>query len=240
MNYDRRITSIAYDPPLRPSLYELWESGTHAPIAPPLSVTDPEYRSAAVAALAPYRTLFTRMLSVGAGNGFTEQALQRDGWDVLATDCVAAAGDFCRGKGLPFRQLCLGTDEPADLGRFGVVYCDGVIGHLWHEQSGTARAWRALRRLATSDGILLTSNDLSEGNQAEFKVRGHPDAGFYRPPAGELAASAALEGWQVESTAHYQYDRGGPRLRELLLLRASAHRDRETAFAQWNRHCSTT
>ena len=219
MNNDRKIPSITYDPPLGPSLYEVWESGARALIAPPLSVTDANYRSAILATLLPYRTPPARLLSVGAGNGFTEQALQRDGWDVLATDCVAAAGEFCRRKGLPFRQLCLETDEPQDLGQFGVVYCDGLIGHLWHEQSGTTHAWRALRRLVTDDGLLLTNNDLSDGDRAEFKVRGHPGVGFYRPPEGELAASAALEGWRIQSTADYQYDRSGPRRRELLLLR---------------------
>ena len=219
LNNDRRIPSITYDPPFGPSLYEVWESNAPASIAPPLSVTDVRYRCVVVATLRPYRAPPAQLLSVGAGNGFVEQALQRDGWDVLATDCVASAGELCRQKGVRFRQLCLDTDEPLDLGRFGVVYCDGVIGHLWREQSSTTRAWRSLRRVATSDGLLLTSNDLSDGDRAEFKVRGDPDVSFYRPPAGELAAAAALEGWQVENTAYYEYDRNGPRRREMLLLR---------------------
>ena len=219
MDTDRRIPSIVYGPPLGPSLYEVWENGSRAPTAPPISVIDADYRSAVVATLRPHRTPPARLLSVGAGNGFTEQALQRDGWHVLATDCVAAAGDFCRRKGLIFRRLCLGTDEPPDIGRFGMVYCDGLIGHLWREQSGTTHAWRAIRRLVASDGLLLTCNDISDGDRTEFRVRGHPDARFYRPPAGELAASTAAEGWRVESTAYYRYDRGGPRRRELLLLR---------------------
>ena len=221
MDNNREIQSITYDPPLGPSLYEVWESHASASITPPLSVTDARYRCVVVATLRPYRAPPARLLSVGAGNGFTEQALQQDGWEVLATDRAAAAGEFCCRKGVPFRQLCLEGDEPPDLGRFGVVYCDGVIGHLWREQSGTAKAWSALRRLATSDGMLLACNDLSDGDRAEFTVRGHPGLGFYRPPAGKLAAAAALEGWQVENTANYQYDRNGPRRRELLLLRAT-------------------
>ncbi len=219
MDNDRKIPSITYDPPLGPSLYEVWESNASASTEPPLSVMDARYRCVVVTTLRPYRAPPARLLSVGAGNGFVEQALQRDGWKVLATDCVAAAGEFCRRKGVPFRQMCLDTDEPLDLRRFGVVYCDGVIGHLWREQSSTTRAWRSLRRLATSDGLLLTSNDLSGGDRAEFKVRGDPNVSFYRPPAGELAAAAALEGWLVENTAYFQYDRNGPRRRELLLLR---------------------
>ena len=218
---DRALPSIAYEPALGPSLYELWESGSRAPTAPPISVTDTDYRSAVVAMLRPHRTQHARLLSVGAGNGFTEQALQRDGWEVLATDCAATAGEFCRRKGLTFRQLCLGTDQPPDLGRFGVVYCDGLIGHMWRERSRTAHAWRALRRLVAEDGLLLTSNDLSDADRAEFTVRGIPDAAFYRPPAGELAASAATEGWQLDSIAYYRYDRSGPRRRELLILRPS-------------------
>lgn len=221
MDDDPTIPSISYDPPTGPSLYAVWESGISVPIAPPLSVTDADYRAAVVAFLRPYRTPPVRLLSVGAGNGFTEQALQQDGWDVLATDRVAAAGEFCRRRGLRFLQLSIGVDEPPDVGRFGVVYCDGVIGHLWREHSGTAQAWHSLRRLATSDGLLLTSNDLADGDEAQFKVRGHPGVGFYRPPAGELATTATAEGWQTESTAYYRHDRNGPRWRELLLLRAT-------------------
>lgn len=221
MDSDRRIPSIVYAPPVGPSLYELWERGVSKPIAPPISVTDADYRWTVVATLRPHRTPPASLLSVGAGNGFTEQALQQDGWEVLATDCVTAAGEFCRRKGVPFRRLCLSTDEPLNIERFGMVYCDGLIGHLWREQSDTTHAWRALRRLTANDGLLLTSNDISDGDRAEFGVRGHPDARFYRPPAGELATSAASEGWRVESTTYYSYDRSGPRWRELLLLRVS-------------------
>lgn len=218
MSIDRRIPSITYEPPQGPSLHELWECGSPASIRPPISVIDANYRLAIVTTLQPLRTPNARLLSVAAGNGYTEQALQQDGWSVLATDCAATAGEFCRNKGLHFQQFCLDVDDPSVVGDFDVVYCDGLIGHLWRSQTGTARAWRALRPLVSRGGFLMTCNDLSDGDRAEFKVRGHPEARFYRPPAGELAAAAAEEGWRTESTTCYEYERRGPRRRELLLM----------------------
>ena len=213
------IPSIAYEPRQGPSLHELWERGTSASFRPPISVLDAEYRSLIVATLQPFRMPKARLLSVAAGNGFAEQALQQDGWDVLATDCAAAAGKFCRRKGLRFRQFCLGVDAPSRIGSHDIVYCDGLIGHLWRTQTDTARVWRALRPLVIRNGYLLTCNDLSNGDEAEFEVRDHPEARFYRPLAGELSTAAAEASWRTESVTCYEYDRRGPRRRELLLLR---------------------
>lgn len=219
MTADEMIPSITYEPPNGLSLHELWESGASASIRPPISVVDSEYRSLIVRTVRPLRMPNTRLLSVASGNGYTEQALQQDGWSVLATDCAVTAGEFCRDKGLHFRKFCLGIDDPSNIGSYDVVYCDGLIGHLWRTQTGTASVWRALRPLVVSDGFLLTCNDLSDDDQAKFEVRDHLEARFYRPPAGELSLAAAEVGWHTESVTHYEYDRRGPRRRELLLLR---------------------
>ncbi len=218
---DETLPSIDYAPTGEMSLYERWERRLPAPLVAPIAVRDSNYRQVIASILRSADADRAEiLLSVGAGNGFTEALLSQQGWQVLATDCSAEAEPWCRAKGLEFQLFCLGADSPPRGAPFGAVLCDGVLGHLWQPTSETSGAWRALRALTRDGGVLVVSNDLSSGTDAQFEVRGHPEMAFYRPCEGDLGATAEREGWRVGAVAFYDFNRGGPRRREILTLYA--------------------
>lgn len=214
------LPSIDYEPPGELSLFERWERGLESPLQAPLAVADEDYRAALLKVFAGLRGHGNKVVSIGAGNGRMEFELTTAGWNVLATDPSPRALALCREKGLATSRISLGED--LGLGTFDVIYCDGVLGHLWEPEVGTVRAWEHLGDLAHPGSACVTSNDLSNNAEGvDFTVRSSPGAAFYRPPAGRFGAEAALTGrWQVKSELIYPYERKGiVRHREVLVLR---------------------
>jgi 2-polyprenyl-3-methyl-5-hydroxy-6-metoxy-1,4-benzoquinol methylase len=163
-----------------------------------------------------------RILSVGAGNGFTEVALRVAGFSVLATDRSDVALEYCRRKGLKtlryeFPNQSLPTPE-----KFDVIYCDGLLGHLWHPEQGYGRCWVRFSEFCHAGALLILSNDLSDtDDMPALNVTGASDASFFRPPAGWFAQEAeASQLWTIEETRLLRYRRRGElRRREILALR---------------------
>jgi SAM-dependent methyltransferase len=214
------LPSILYEPPGRPSLFECWESGAESDLPAPLAVRDSAYRSRILSLVEDHRGSGSRLVSVGAGTGRMEVELAAAGWAVLATDSSEAAIAHCRAKGLVTAQFTLTEDQ--GLGGFDVVYCDGVLGHLWESTTGCQRAWHSLAELGSDGALCLASNDLSDDDRApRFGVRASPDACYFRPPAGCFAAEAAASGqWTLVSQSIYPYERAGvSRRREVIMLR---------------------
>lgn len=217
----RRLASIQYEPPGRPSLFHRWEAGHQTDLVAPLAVRDPQYRASVLRILEPFRDGGSRLVSVGAGNGFIEADLAAAGWDVLATDPADAALALCRAKGLATASFDLLGDSPS-IGTFDVIYCDGVMGHLWEPSCGSSAAWSALAALGAEGSICLVSNDLSDGDAvAQFAVRSSTAAFFYRPPPGTYARDALVAArWSIESTSTYHHARAGvARRREAVVAR---------------------
>jgi SAM-dependent methyltransferase len=200
-------------------MFDAWETGISTSLAPPLSVVDAGYRAHVVDILRDHLRAGRRLVSVGAGNGYVEVELAKAGWDVLATDVSDSALRICRGKGLRVARLDLVSASP--IGPFDMIYCDGVLGHLWERSSGCTESWSALALLARPGSRCLVSNDLAD-DDVDFQliVRSTPGAAYFRPPAGWFARDAvATSRWTVESQQLYVYRRGGKvRRREQLLL----------------------
>ena len=193
---------------------------------PPLAVHDPAYRSLLVELLARYRTPGARLIGVGSGNGYGERALADAGWGVLATDPTESAVRLCGAKGLAAMRFEL-LSRDASPGAFDAVYCDGVLGHLWDPDDGSAPAWEALAGLGRPGAVCLVSNDLADDDdKPRFVVRAAAYAAFYRPPAGRYAADALATGcWSIELERIYRYDRAGVmRRREIVVARLTAAR----------------
>lgn len=219
----RRLRSVSYEPPGEPSLFDRWELGVDTELPPPLAVCDAEYRSEVVRILGRYRHVGRHLVSVGAGNGHIEAVLAADGWHVLATDLASSALRICRAKGLANERFDLLEDAP--IGQFDVIFCDGVMGHLWHPASASVPAWTALAGLGRRESICVVSNDLSDDDEApQFAVRTSPTAAFYRPPATWFSSDARSTAmWSVESEQIYEYVRAGTaRRREIIVARLLA------------------
>ena len=213
------LPSIPYESVDGPSLFERWDFGHDVPFEAPLSVRDPAYRDLLQQLFALIRATRNRSLvSVGAGNGVVEAELSDHGWNVLATDCSDAALARCASRGLRIQHFCLCRDKA--IGQFDVIYCDGVMGHLWRPESALVSAWTALSELGVNGALAVVSNDLSGSiDRPDFSVRGSSEARFYRPPPGACAKDAISTGlWRIRSTHAYDYWRGGSvRHREILL-----------------------
>ena len=213
------LPSISYEPAGNPSLFDQWEAGDPAVLQAPLSVHDASYREVIVGVITALHQMGRRTLvGVGSGNGVVEAELSAAGWDVLATDCAESALRCCRSKGLEVRKFNLMNDD--GLCAFDVIYCDGVMGHLWQPGSNSVLAWRALARLGRPGSFAVVSNDLADSDRgAQFAVHASTSAQFYRPPAGSFATDACSTSlWSLDSTRIYSYRRHGDmRRREILL-----------------------
>jgi len=207
------------------SLFAAWESGAPTQIPAPLSVRLAQYRQLIIGLVRKHHLKScAKVLSIGAGNGFTEAELQKAGFAVLATDVSEIALEYCRRKGLQtmhYEFPDLSFPGPLD---FDVIYCDGLLGHLWQSEHGYSRCWRRFAELARVDSLLILSNDLADTDEMPtLKVIGAPDAVFFRPPAGWFSHDAvASKLWRVEEIGLLSYSRRGlPRRREILTLRHS-------------------
>lgn len=217
------LPSVDYDGAGEESLFGMWESGATTDMQAPLSVRRPRYRRLIVGILRRYAAAPTaRVLSIGAGNGFTEAELAAAGFNVLATDRSEIALRFCERKGLVTARYEFPEEPPERLRDFYVVYCDGVLGHLWRPLAGCREFWVKATKFCKRDALMLLSNDLSETDAAPtLGVRTDPGAGFFRPPAGWFAQDAQASGlWAPEHVRVLRYRRyGSLRRREILILR---------------------
>lgn len=204
------------------SLFAVWETGKPAQMPAPLSVRRPRYRRLIVKLITKHVSRSqSRVLSIGAGNGFTEAEIQMQGYDVLATDVSEIALEYCRRKDLKTLRYEFPTQLFSLPSGFDVIYCDGLLGHLWQLDQTYAGCWSRLAKLANTDALLVLSNDLADTDDAPvLKVMGLPEVSFFRPPAGWFAKAAEASGfWRVKETRLLRYLRRGlPRRREILAL----------------------
>jgi hypothetical protein len=105
---------------------------------------------------------------------------------------------------------------------FDVIYCDGLLGHLWQSDQGYDLCWIRFAELARLNSLLILSNDLADvDGTPTLNVTGAPEANFFRPPAGWFSRDAEESGsWRVENMRLLRYmRRGHVRRREILALR---------------------
>lgn len=205
------------------SLYDFWEHGEECPFLPPPSVSDQDYRGLLVQLATKYTVgAPATILSIGAGNGFTELDLKDAGFSVLATDVNSSALTFCSQKGLETAVFDILQDDPPPPRRFALLLCDGVLGHLWTPSKGLAPFWERASGVLIKGGVLITSNDLADNDrEPNYSMTADPNAMFFRPPSGWFLRDAeTARGWLCEHTETVVRTRGtrGKRRREILVL----------------------
>jgi hypothetical protein len=126
---------------------------------------------------------------------------------------------------LPCERLC-------ELGRtFDVVYCDGIVGHIWRKDIGFDAFAGAVRPLLAPGGLLVVSADMASG---PGNVHRHPLLEYYhfsaaylfdaicrivgegapQRPGAELAAPAQQHFYE------YQRPVSGSRTRHVVVVKA--------------------
>jgi len=204
------------------SLFDIWEGGA----ANGDSVTPSTYS-------VPYRRWMTRylcdvlagaqpptLLSLGCGNAFVEKEVARAGYEVLCVDVLEEAVGIARRKGLAAQTADVTTWVP-ETGRWGVVYADGLLAHLYDEDSGVRSFLKHLHGwLVPGPGILVISND---GTRDGREAQPAPGIPAHWLSADYLTAQCREAGFDAVTATGYTYTRplSGPR--ERVIVTATVH-----------------
>jgi SAM-dependent methyltransferase len=201
------------------SIYEIWESGAafNDSITPSAHV--PEYRAHIGAVISALTTEGSLIFSLGCGNGFVEGDLARLGRDVRAVDCNEEAVRLARNKMVDAFTADYFSLSPADLAGTDLLYADGLLGHLFDEETELAPALSKLVSLALRPGACLVfSNDAPPDPQAGY-ARHERVQDFWLISKDYLAASLTSCGFAVRDSYYFPYRRpvSGPRNRTICI-----------------------
>lgn len=203
------------------NIYQIWETGGAFNDSVTPSTWCEDYRRWIVARLERQLQFDTSksILSIGCGNAFVEQDLCQKGYEVLGMDINESAVQLALDKGVP--AVLADIYEWAPEEKVDLIYCDGVLGHLYVEGTKCRAALARLRSwLKPGAGILLISNDASKDGRAVALAPGVK--GFYHF-SQEFVVSELMEtGFELVDTTSYLYERplSGPRRRLVVAARA--------------------
>jgi SAM-dependent methyltransferase len=205
------------------SLFDEWELGVARGDSTTPSICSPTYRWWILEHLrnAVNRDRKNLLLSLGAGNGFVERVLCREGYSVLAVDALAEAVDLARRAGVP--AICRNLynwDAPSEY--WEVIYADGLLGHLHDGHDGANVALRRLHGWCKPGGTIVISNDAPKTDEAVQQSSNVP--GFYWLSDKWIAGELARAGFTRISTASISYRRPLSGLRTRAII--TAHRAR--------------
>jgi SAM-dependent methyltransferase len=205
------------------NVFSIWERGEAYLDSVTPSIWDPAYRAWITEVIETNvgANHASPILSVGCGNAFVESDLTKRGYNLSAIDICPGAVVLARKKGVAAIEADVYTwepDRPCNL-----IYCDGVVGHLYRHDGGCQPAFRRMNGwLAGGSGSLLISNDISLTGQ---DVQEHPAVQqFFLFSTTYLERQLAYAGFEVVSSRTYIYSRplSGDRSRAVIVARNSA------------------
>jgi hypothetical protein len=202
--------------------YEIWERGEAVGDSVTPSIWCPEYRMHMVLKILSLPKPHERMFSIGCGNAFVEGDLHARGLPVQAIDCNEEAIALAASKGVDAFTADYYALRPGHLADFGVVYADGLIGHLYHPDTGLTAFFETLLALKPAPGSwLVLSNDAPA--QPDVGVTAHGKVqGFWFSPE-YLRDTAQRFGYTVIESYSFPYERpvSGLRNRTICVARVA-------------------
>jgi SAM-dependent methyltransferase len=221
-NIDQLRTFYLCDGGQELSLFDIWEGGAANGDSVTPSTYSVKYRQWMVKFLCDVlaRTKPPTLLSVGCGNAFVEADVARAGYDVLCVDVLEEAVDIARRKGLNARHADVSTWVP-EVGRWGVVYADGLLAHLYDQEDGLRPILKHLHGwIAPGTGILVISNDSARDGLDAQPAPGVP---AHWLSADYLTAQCREAGFDDVQSTIYTYNRplSGPRDRAIITARVA-------------------
>ncbi len=206
------------------SLFDDWLALCDAKMPPPLAVRSAGYRRFLATLIGSIPESNRGVLSIGAGTGVMEEKLQEMGIDIVANDTHPRAVEICRAKNLRTLEFNFMQEKPPEGCEFGILYADGLLGHVWPEDADSLEVWYKLASIGAPN-IIVTSNDIVSDTSPTRKVTGLPDQAFFRPPAGWYAQSAEKAGLRKVFSKRLPYRRRQAwRDREILVLSIGGQR----------------
>jgi 2-polyprenyl-3-methyl-5-hydroxy-6-metoxy-1,4-benzoquinol methylase len=204
------------------NIYQIWETGGAFKDSITPSTACEDYRSWIVERIQEQLFFDTskKIISIGCGNAFVEQDLNKRGYNVLGIDVNESAVELAQKKGVPAIVADIfewrpGSDD-VDL-----IYCDGVLGHLYFEDTRCGNALARLKSwLSPGEGILFISNDASKDGREVAEAPGVK--GFYHFSEEFVVSELTHSGFEIVDTTNYVYERPLSGARERLIVVARA------------------
>jgi len=203
--------------------YEVWERGGAVGDSVTPSIYCPEYRMHMVLKILSLPKPHERMFSIGCGNAFVESDLQARGLRVQAIDCNDEAVVLAASKGVEAFTADYHALPPGHLADFGVVYADGLLGHLYHPETGLSGFFETLHALKPAPGTwLVLSNDAPADPNVGVAPHGKVQ-GFWLFSPEYLRDTAQRFGYTVIESYSFPYERplSGLRNRTICVARAA-------------------
>jgi 2-polyprenyl-3-methyl-5-hydroxy-6-metoxy-1,4-benzoquinol methylase len=202
------------------SIYTIWEEGKAYKDSITPAISDANYRefiTQKIESLVNYKVT-SNILSIGSGNAFVESDLHQKGYQVIANDVNEDAIEIARNKGLTVVFADINQWEPEQK-NFDLIYCDGVVGHLYKPGVSLTKLFSRLRDyLVSNQGILLISNDAAVINAP---VHPHPRVkDFYWFSADYLRSELLSSGFEAVENESFIYHRPLTGEKERLILKA--------------------
>jgi hypothetical protein len=205
--------------------YEIWERGGAVGDSVTPSIYCPEYRMHMVLKILSLPKPHERVFSIGCGNAFVEGDLQARGLRVQAIDCNDEAVVLAASKGVEAFTADYYALPPGHLADFGVVYADGLIGHLYHPETGLTAFFDTLHALKPAPGTwLVLSNDAPADPSLDVAPHGKVQ-GFWLFSPEYLRDIAQRFGYTVIESYSFPYERPLSGLRNRTICIARAARD---------------
>jgi SAM-dependent methyltransferase len=221
-NYDDLAKFYSADGTDKPSIFEVWEGGGSRNDSVTPSTYSPEYRNWMCGRLiAELERNGGGLLSLGCGNAAVEAQVAQKGFRVLALDALEDAVALASKKGLDAVCADIYQWEPDES--WSVIYADGVLGHLHHEQDGVApvldriRSWLAPRGDSSSGSATLVASNDAPNNGADFQKAPKVN-GFYWLSAEYMRDQALKAGYDSADVEEFRYQRpiSGERVRAIM------------------------
>lgn len=203
------------------NIYDIWEQGNAYGDSITPSTYAPQYRAFITNTI---QTLVNQdrtqhILSIGSGNAFVEKDLHQQGYAILASDPNPDAMKLAQKKGVPFVLADVNQWEPEEKD-FALIYCDGVMGHLYTPESEFQTLFHRLRGWLRPGGTLLISNDAAIHDSP---VHLHPRVkGFYWFSSEFLCSQLCQAGFRNVKSEIFVYSRPLTGDKERLIVHAQA------------------
>jgi 2-polyprenyl-3-methyl-5-hydroxy-6-metoxy-1,4-benzoquinol methylase len=204
------------------NIYEIWEMGGAFRDSVTPSTWCEEYRQWIVNQIEQQIDYDTtkKIISIGCGNAFVEQDLCQKGYALLGIDINESAVQLAQDKGVPALVADIYEWAP-DANDVDLIYCDGVLGHLYDEETQCREPLQRLKSwLKPGEGILLISNDASKDGSHVADAPGVK--GFYHFSEGFVVSELIGAGFELIDTTGYVYERPISGARRRLVVAAQA------------------
>jgi hypothetical protein len=203
--------------------YEVWERGGAVGDSVTPSIYCPEYRMHMVLKILSLPRTHERVFSIGCGNAFVESDLQNRGLPVQAIDCLEEAVRLAAAKGVDAFTADFHALSPGHLAGFGVVYADGLLGHMYHPDTELTGFFETLAALKPPPGSWLVMSNDAPAQPGTGVVPHGKVPGFWLFSPDYLRDTAQRFGYTVTESYSFPYERplSGLRNRTICIARAA-------------------